>query len=213
LFRESFDRPFCWSLMCCPILGTAISFFYLSWNMQLALLIPGGIALGYVLPFLGNQKRLRDINHVKIFLVAIVWAWVSVLLPALQEQISLDGLLALMIAERALFIFAITLPFDIRDLQVDQHSQVSTLPAQLGVTRSKLLANLLLLLCGLLATVLYLLDYYSFSVLVGLLLAYLSTALLLYFSHPKKHDYFYSGLMDGTMILQFVLVWICSNLL
>ncbi|MEM9823437.1 MAG: hypothetical protein AAF985_20305, partial [Bacteroidota bacterium] len=189
------------------LLGTGVSFFYLAPNVQAALVIPGLLSLGYVIPFWGEKKRLRDLNHIKIFLVAIVWAWVSVLLPAIQEAQTFDLALALMMLERALFVFAITLPFDIRDLNVDMHSEVKTIPAQLGWIKARSIALVLIVLAGLLALELYYLEYYSFSHLLALSIAYLLTAFLIYRSHPDRHDYFYTGLMDGTMILQFVLFW------
>jgi len=188
-------------------IGTTISFFYLNRAVQAALIIPGLLSLGYVVPFLGRKKRLRDFNHIKIFLVAIVWAWVSVLLPALHSQEPLTLALGLMILERALFIFAITLPFDIRDLKVDMHSEVKTLPAQMGWIKTKYLAQGLVLLALLLAFANYQLQLYSWPQLLALFIAYLITALLIHRSHPDRHDYFYTGLMDGTMILQFILLW------
>ena len=47
-------------------------FFSLTFLNQLLIIVPSLLALGYVIPFFGNQKRLRDFNYVKIFLVAIV---------------------------------------------------------------------------------------------------------------------------------------------
>lgn len=192
------------------LLGSAICFFYVNRTVQLALLIPGIISLGYVLPLLGNKKRLRDLNHIKIFLVAIVWAWVSVLLPALQYEQVIDSSIFVMAIERALFIFAITLPFDIRDLNVDQHSKVKTLPAQLGLTKTKVLGAFILLCCSLLATLLWQQQLYSTNILLALIVSYFTTGLLVFASTPQRHDYFYTGLMDGTMILQFLLIYFSS---
>ena len=103
-------------------------FLQLPVPIQLALIIPGVFSLAYVIPFLGNQKRLRDINYIKIYLIAIVWAFVTVTLPALEKQMATTPAVILMTLERAVFIFLITIPFDIRDLKVDDFSDVKTLP-------------------------------------------------------------------------------------
>ena len=49
-------------------------FFLLNRSIQWSIIVPGLLSLGYVLPILGNKKRLRDLNAIKIFLVAFVWA-------------------------------------------------------------------------------------------------------------------------------------------
>ncbi|HFC01219.1 MAG TPA: hypothetical protein ENJ53_10485 [Phaeodactylibacter sp.] len=186
--------------------GGAICFWNISRQVQLSLIIPGIISMGYVLPLLSGKKRLRDLNHIKIFLIAVVWAWVTVFLPALEIGKSFELATWLMIFEKALFIFAITLPFDIRDLKVDAHNQVRTIPAVIGVFKTKLLASGILVFAFGLSVMLWLSGNYDKSVLLALLVSYLSTSHFIYLSDKIKHDYFYTGLMDGTMILQFLLV-------
>ncbi len=189
------------------LLGMAYLFWSLSFSTQMALVIPGLLSLGYVVPFLkGSRRRLRDINHIKIFLIAIVWAWITVLLPALEYSVSDPLPLLLMSLERALFIFAITLPFDIRDLKVDAHSAVKTLPSTIGLKRSRQLGYAVLLLMWALVMANFMLSFYSLPTLIALSLSILSTTLLVHYSNEKRHDYYYSGLMDGTMIVQFILV-------
>ena len=89
-------------------IGAAICFFYLSIKMQLALILPGLISLGYVIPILGGKKRLRDLNHLKIYLIAVVWAWITVILPMLDEDLlgTNNSATLLLFLERMLFVFA-----------------------------------------------------------------------------------------------------------
>ncbi len=190
-------------------LGMLWYFGQLSGAVQLALVVPALLSLGYTLPFLkGKQLRLRDLDFIKIFLVAGVWAWVSVLLPALEYGCP-KAMLALMLAERSCFVFAITLPFDIRDLKVDASSQLRTLPAAIGINRSKWLAISLLGAMSALAAANWWLGNYPAGALLGIALSAICTGGLVWWSEPWRHDYFYSGLMDGTMILQAVLVGYC----
>ncbi|MEL6863810.1 MAG: hypothetical protein AAFP19_05290 [Bacteroidota bacterium] len=201
-----------WIYAIIGLLLSGICFFFLNWRIQLALILPGIVSLAYVIPFLkGPKKRLRDLDDIKIFLVAIVWAWITALLPILAYAPELPYLMiGLLMLERACFVFAITLPFDIRDLKVDAFSAVRTIPARIGIRQTHLLAGLLLVMAGLFALGNYYAGLYRLVHLLAIALSLLSTYLLIYYSTPERHDYYYSGLMDGTMFLQAVLV-ICFS--
>ena len=188
-------------------IGAAVFFFRLSFHLQLAAVAPSLIALGYVLPFLSGRKRLRDLSYVKIFLIAIAWSWITVLLPALELGMGWSIPMIVMLLERAFFIFSITLPFDIRDLEVDTYNQVRTLPALLGYQRTKMLALACLLAMAALAGLNYHIDAYNTGAFTGIMLSGLIAFSLIYFADKVKHDYYFSGLIDGLMVLQFGLVW------
>ncbi len=191
------------------IIAGSVSLWYLfrlSFAVQIALVLPVFFSMAYVLPFFGKQRRLRDFDQIKIYLVALVWAWVTVVLPAVNSGLYFSWSLLFMFIERALFVFAITLPFDIRDLNVDGHSQVSTIPAVLGIQQSITLALGLLLIGFGFVLINFLSGLYTFPIVLMLLLSFASTALLIYLSRSDQHDYFYSGLLDGTMVLQGLLV-------
>lgn len=191
-------------------IGGAICFWYVSLPIQLSLIIPGIVSLGYVIPFLSGKKRLRDFNHIKIFLIAVVWSWVTVFLPALEMGKIFELSTWLMGLERSLFIFAITLPFDIRDLKVDTHSKVKTIPAVIGIEKTKILGVATLAFAGVLSGALFYSETYDLKVLIGLLLSYISTWFFIRISDKIKHDYFFTGLIDGTMIIQFSLIYLVS---
>ena len=188
-------------------LGGAWCFWNISFDLKIALFAPGLISLGYVIPFLGGNKRLRDLNHIKIFLIAFVWAWVTVILPAMEVGLFYERNIWLMAMERVLFIFSITLPFDIRDLKVDTHGEVKTIPAVIGIKKTKQLGAVVLFLTFLISLFLFMGNFYSEKVLLGLTLSYLTTLYLVFKSDRIKHDYFFTGVMDGTMIIQFLLVF------
>ncbi|MFK7809548.1 MAG: hypothetical protein AB8F74_17220 [Saprospiraceae bacterium] len=187
-------------------IGSLYCFLKLNYSLQLAMVLPGLFSLAYVIPFLGNQKRLRDINHVKIYLIAIVWAFVTVSLPAMQVGKATTLPILLMFFERAIFIFLITLPFDIRDLKVDAFNGVKTIPAQLGLHKTLRLAYVSTFVFVLLVVINYYNHQYGSGQTLGLIASGIITAWFVSKSSENQHDYFYSGLMDGTMILQFLLV-------
>lgn len=189
------------------LLVAAYLFFSLCFQNQLLIVLPAFLSLGYVVPFFGKNRRLRDFDYIKIFLIAIVWAFITVILPIVERKgwaVSASDLL--MCIERGLFIFAITIPFDIRDLKVDQHIQVKTIPSIIGIPQSKLLAGLLLVIAFLISCILYTLTVYNGAVLAALSLSYLSTYCLINYSDKTAEDYFFTGVMDGTMLIQFLFV-------
>jgi len=181
----------------------ALLFFQLNWINQLLIVVPSLLAFGYVLPFFGGQRRLRDF--------ALVWAVITVILPLVEGREYLVPTDALLFLERGVFIFAITIPFDIRDLKVDQHIDVKTIPSAIGEQRAKGLAIRLLFANCVLTTVIWKLGIYSLPAAIGIGVTYLLTSLIISFSTKDRHDYFYTGLMDGTMILQFLIVFLFTN--
>ncbi|KAA3623116.1 MAG: hypothetical protein DWQ02_25055 [Bacteroidetes bacterium] len=181
-------------------------YFQLDLNLQVHLALTGVISLGYVLPVLGTGKRLRDVHYLKIFLIAITWAWVTVVVPALSENQPWSVWLSLLTLERVIFIFAITLPFDIRDYQIDAHTGVKTIPGYIGMVGTKRLSVACLAVTLFLAA-LNLGHIYSWVTFAGFFISILLTAIIVWKADKVRHDYYFTGLVDGTMVLQFLLVW------
>ena len=132
-------RTFFW-IVC---IGSALIGFYffvtISENIFLPIIGLGFVSIIYGLPIYKNGShlfRLRDVPGLKIFLIAFVWAYVTEGLPAL---INGEPLYFLALFERFLFIFAITIPFDIRDLNYDA-SHLATIPQYFGVNNAKWMA-------------------------------------------------------------------------
>ena len=72
----------------------------------------------------------------KVYVIAFVWSGVTVFLPLMNQQypISLDVYLEGL--QRFLFVIALMLPFEIRDLQFDS-IKLSTIPQQIGLKKTK----------------------------------------------------------------------------
>ncbi len=193
-------------------IGAAICFLLLSLKMQMALVLPGLISLGYVIPILGGKKRLRDLNQLKIYLIAVVWAWITVILPILDMgKLGIDnGTTLLLFLERMLFVFAITLPFDIRDLKVDGHTGVETIPSQIGIEKTKKLASIVLFVVLILAAINLLLDNYTTPIFIAMAVSCASTNWLIKNCDTRRDDYYFTGLIDGTMIFQFLLIFVAT---
>jgi len=161
------------------------------------LLVPAAlVALFYVLPLSGG-KRLREVGLWKIFLIGGVWGVVTVGLPAMQLKVvpSMAELL-LLLSERALFVIAITIPFDVRDLSTDAHKGVRTLPSLLGWKRALALAVGLLALSTWLAA-----GRLGMEVMLGYMPGTLAALGLIICTRPSRPDMYYSFWLDGTLVL------------
>ncbi len=193
------------------ILVSGFFFFLLPWPVQLSLFLPALLSLAYVVPVLKGKKRLRDVHFVKVFLIAIVWTWLTVFLPALELGLEQQLSTILMCMERVCFVFAITIPFDIRDLEIDQFNKVKTIPSRYGIKKSKAIALFLLAM----ALGFAYLNLYTLGISALQFLAYLLSSLVAAFliikSTGERHDYYYTGLLDGTMILQAFLVFLLTS--
>jgi hypothetical protein len=196
-----------WVVLAFSIIMGAVLFWWLKFNTQLALVLPAILSLGYVLPFWKN-KRLRDFHFLKIFLIAGVWAYVTVLLPLMEAEKPIDLLLFLHFSERALFIFAITLPFDIRDWEIEKASGVQTIPSRIGVPATVNLSLACLLLWVGLCCWLYAPIAAGLLTVVALL-----TAILVWGSRRPQPDYYFTGFLDGTMLLQGVVIVLVLSIL
>lgn len=191
------------------VIGFLIAVYFAKKEVLITLSPFAFITLFYSLPVFKNQKylfRLREIPILKIFLISIVWSATTILLPIVQSGKSFDFLhVALMLIERFLFVFAITIPFDIRDMQGDEQSGLKTIPLIIGVKKSMILANALIMLFLLISV-----YHYQSSIVVTLLTFVLSAISTLYFLNSKrlqKSSFYHYGILDGTMLLQGVLLW------
>ena len=167
------------------------------------------VALSYAAPIVRRKAkliRIREVGLWKIFLIAAVWAGMTVILPAvehegLQQLQNLDSWR--MTIERGIFILAITIPFDIRDLVNDAKKGVRTIPSTIGSFRAVLLSLLLL------ALFLFLIGWridLSGSLFFGYLLSTLITMLGVSYATPSRSDMFCSFWIEGTMMVQFACI-------
>ncbi len=187
-------------------IAAGVFFILLPSSTWLYLILPVAISAAYVIPTTKSGKRLRDLPLVKIFLLASSWSLLTTTVPLLNIGYSETIPITLIFIERFLFIIAITIPFDIRDMDVDTETGLQTLPHILGITRSKILAISLLGLSAVVAYVLLAQGVYAQGILWSYAIFLTITALLIWRSHAGHSDYFYSGLLDGTMLLLYLLL-------
>jgi len=129
------------SLFCLLISG--FCFLKLQFRTQLFLLVPLLLTVFYTVSFW--KKTLRTISGLKIYIIALCWVLITVLLPVFNEGSNVAGDFYVELLQRFLFVIAITLPFEIRDLNSDVET-LATIPQKIGVKGTKLLGSILLML-------------------------------------------------------------------
>jgi hypothetical protein len=86
--------------------------------------------------FFPNRRNARNWAGVKIYIVALCWVGVTLVLPVVNAHISLGLDFYLKCAQR--FIFCVDSNFEILDLANDD-PHLHTVPQQIGVSKTKLL--------------------------------------------------------------------------
>lgn len=189
-------------------LAAAWSYFKLYHRSQLVALLPAALSVAYAFPFIklkGRWRRLREIEAAKIFIISLVWGIICTMLPATANDPSGKDWHSLPVlvwfVACSMMIFAITIPFDIRDLYYDGN-KLRTIPVILGLKKSIVLALsfqfVSLLLFGVLAI------YYGkggMPAFAGYAAWSVLAALLIYKSSPERKEYYFSFLVDGVMLL------------
>lgn len=203
------------SITIIAILSLIPLILFLSTPAKILLIFLGLVSVAYNLPlFTINNKAfgLRNIPGIKLFLIALVFSLSCVLIPVLELESHQTVAVStrdtiLLIAKRFLFIAAITIPFDIRDLFQDRIYELKTIPVLFGEKNSYFFCQLLLII--------YLVMLFMFTDnfdanFIGLMLTILLTAWLIFRSRIDKNEYYYFLYLDGTMILQFIMLWLVN---
>ncbi|MCL8008624.1 hypothetical protein M8845_14440 [Gelidibacter japonicus] len=167
----------------------------------------GVITFLYAIPFLpkryfvDRQKNLRNIGGLKVYVIALVWAGVTVLLPVLDKNglFTLDVWLTAI--QRFLLVMLLMLPFEIRDLQYDS-LKLATIPQKIGIKNTKIM--------GVLVSMVFLMleffkDQLSLKLILLTLAVTLITLLFIVFANKKRSNYYSSFWVESVPILWLVL--------
>jgi len=187
-------------------------FFLLSPVSQILLVFLSVLSIGYGLPIFsirGKKFGLRSVPGIKSLMIALVWTVSGVLLPIFEAEraqlihLSLSDE-AILFAKRFVFIFALTIPFDIRDLFQDSIEGVKTIPVIFGEKKAYLFCQALL---AIYMVLLFLFRGNGFSPdFFALGLTTILTGWLIFKSEWEKDEYYYFFYMDGILILQYVIL-------
>jgi 4-hydroxybenzoate polyprenyltransferase len=194
------------------VVGAALIAGLLLWFTPLPVswwVIAPAVALAFayavpVIPIKGKFVRLRDVPMIKVFLVGLVWTYVTAFVPLLWlHQYDVMTLLLWPVIV-ALQCIALTIPFDIRDASVEQ-GKLLTLPQVIGNTGAIRIAILMVLTA--LAMVAMLLWYFSddntsfFPMLIVESVWTIIAIWQLLRAAPERLEWYYVAVLDGLLVV------------
>lgn len=168
----------------------------------------GIFTLLYAVPFLPQRKNLRSLQTIKVFIIAFVWAGTAVWLPLQKLGLIFSVEAMLRFLQVFVFVLALILPFEIRDLTYDS-KDLKTLPQLMGIAKTKRLGYGLLI--GF-----FLLEFLLTSEVENLISTFIITfltGLMIYFSSKKQTDYYASFWVELIPVTWLVLLWGSKQLL
>ena len=199
------------------VMGTAWFMLHLSLLFQVVSGLLGLGSLAYFLPGL----QLRNYLGVKAFMVALVWAMVTLVVPLLLiKEVKGHGLTELLHSingwsvwgclffERLLFMLSLCIAFNIRDIEYDKSSGVRTMASVLGISTTKKTALLVLFVawvCGLVGIVLWGclggVNKQTCTLALAMSASYVVSAFTLKNIRPDSTELYYLFRIDGLMLL------------
>lgn len=187
--------------------------FFLLSEKVIFWLVPFGIlSLLFSIPLWGIKRkfRIRESLFVKMPLLAAVWSITTVIIPLVDQNI--DHGSSFVIQQticRFIFVFILYIPFEIRDMEIDQMENIKTIPSVFGVGRTKILGSLLVIL----EIVIHHLMPVSKLAIYALDLSSLIALAYIFVKVQEREGYFYKLFVDGTMILRFLFLYFAYSMI
>tara|TARA_B110000914_G_scaffold167530_1_gene148103 strand:- start:1877 stop:2779 length:903 start_codon:yes stop_codon:yes gene_type:complete len=156
---------------------------------------------------------LREKAYLKLPLIAGVFALATVVYPVLLAGFKLSDftpILVTVLLARFLYIAGITIPFDVRDLNIDSVN-MKTMPQQIGTKRSLQRAVILVGGSGVLWAGLLIMEaipqIVGYSLLIHAIISIPFVSPIL--AGRNRSEFFYSIVLDGLISFQFVILLLC----
>ena len=186
-----------------------LGFIYSSFFQPLLVLIVAGImglfTVLYAVPVFSNNRNLRALTGVKIYVIAFVWSGVTVFMPVAANMDLLERDVLIEFLQRFCFIIALTLPFEIRDLKFDLED-LGTIPQKLGIKKSKMVGYILII-------VFVLLEFLKQASTLAQVLSVSSVGVITWVflrnSRDRQSSYYSSFWVEGIPIIW----WLISSVL
>lgn len=198
------NRKAVYLLMFIAAVVSAYLFFSFRSSTQLAILFTGTLSAFY--PF-----GLRKIPFAKIFIISFVWAVSTMLLLVLENNITISQNIIWQLASRFLFVFAITIPFDIRDIEYDSKN-VLTIPLFFGVKRSKIIAIFSLFICVIISFFQYFEMAFTFLNLLALIFLYILASIFIQKSDKRSGEIYFSFWVESLSFFSYFLLVILESI-
>jgi len=153
-----------------------------------------------------EQQNLRQIGGLKVYIIALVWSLVTVLIPLINSEYSVTTDVVITLFQRFCFVIVLMFPFEIRDLQYDS-IKLATIPQKIGVKKTKITGVLLLI-------VFIMLEFFKdeldgTSVISTLMITFL-TLLFLVFSREKQSKYYAAFWVEALPVFWLIILLLLS---
>ena len=161
----------------------------------------------YAVPFLPNRffmdrkRNLRNIGGLKVYVIGLVWAGVTVLLPILDNEEPFDQNVWITALQRFALVMMLMLPFEIRDLRYDS-LKLATIPQKIGVKNTKIMGFVLGIAFLLLE---FLKDELSLKVIILTFAVTFITLLFIVFSTKNRSNYYSAFWVESVPIIWLIL--------
>jgi 4-hydroxybenzoate polyprenyltransferase len=172
------------------------------WHHLVLLSHLAAVALLYSVPlgkWKGRPRALREIPFLKVWLIAYVWAAVTVGLPALALHLPFAQVWPLL-GQRLLAVFALALVFDIRDFSRDQAEGLRTFPTVIGVSGTRWVGVAALALS-------VALGLYRGENTVSVLVPAICGGAAILGAAEARSDYYFALFTDGVLLVRAVMYW------
>lgn len=183
----------------------------LPWRDWVVLSVGGFVSILYVLRIgkrKGRSLAVRELPFIKIVLIALSWVITGVIFPFVHhgDWAVLESKELLWISfEKFCFIIAITIPFDIRDLEYDDKG-MKTIPQLLGINGSLWMSRILIVVAAGFVVLGGFYEIYSPAAVGALLTCYVFIGGTFEYARIKRDELYYTGWLDGTILLQSLAV-------
>lgn len=191
--------------------ATTFSLLFVNFQIRSIVFVVAAPTILYSFIILRNENSIfnfKKILGIKSFLLAFVWAIVTVIIP-FSDSLSqtLNNHIILLFLERFAFIFAIAILFDIRDIKQDSQTEIKTFPVYFGESKTLLISNILFLLL-LLTVLLHNIYLELFSVATAYFVSIIWLLFLINNKQLRAKKYFYTGFIDGSIFIHGFLIYI-----
>ena len=154
-------------------------------------------------PRIAKCEKPPQFRGLKIFLVALVWAGATVVLPTLGSSHPVTWDVWVETAQRFFFVLALLIPFEIRDLKYDD-PELRTLPQRFGVWWTKMIGVLFVLLFYVLTS--FKDDVLEVEIIVKTLLFF--GLIVLMFSFGKNQSRYFASFWVEAIPIAWYFLWV-----
>ncbi|MDV6168262.1 hypothetical protein R1T16_07480 [Flavobacterium sp. DG1-102-2] len=190
------------------LIAAGISFLFLERVTQITALAFFALTALYTVPFFPNTKNLRNWSGIKIYIVALCWAGITLVVPLIDAHIALASDVYLKFGQRFFLVILLILIFEIIDLKEDD-PHLKTIPQQIGVRNTKILILCCLLPFFLLEFLRTTLDYRQ---IIGNLIMVVTVSLFTIFANPKRSKYYTLFWVESIPVFWLGVVVLVSSL-